>query len=161
MRKDQSSITKQNIEIKNRIENCTSSRDLCQNLTDQEIINLAKQDNQCYLCLMERYEEGLVNYVKNISGSSKGVSEEIVQDVFIKAYVNLNMLGTEDSFEEWIYTLAFEEAASRWYPEGKLASILYSIVWNVFFAPLAIWKFTKKKVKNIISRMPLDTEPSS
>lgn len=83
--------------------------------TDIELIKLTLQDKDQFLCLVERYEDKIRNYIKRISDFSDEDCEDILQDVFIKSYENLNDFDENiSSFNSWIYRIAHNETISRY-----------------------------------------------
>jgi RNA polymerase sigma-70 factor (ECF subfamily) len=55
---------------------------------------------------MKRYEDKLLNYILKISNTSREDAEDILQEVFIKAYQNLNDFDLNFTFSNWIYSIA-------------------------------------------------------
>ncbi|MBT3356435.1 RNA polymerase sigma factor [bacterium] len=70
---------------------------------DFELIELAKQDSEYFGILMSRYQEKLFWYVKRISYFTNEDIEDILQEVLIKAYRNLNEFDASFKFSSWIY----------------------------------------------------------
>ena len=62
----------------------------CEEKTDEELVKLTLADQEWYLCLMRRYEAKLTRYIRRISGLNDQDLEDVLQDIFIKAYRNLN-----------------------------------------------------------------------
>ncbi len=83
------------------------------NKTDEELVGLVLQDPDSYLFLMERYETKLSFYIKHLTGLPDDDIEDILQDVFIKAYRNINGFDTKLKFSSWIYRIAHNEAVSH------------------------------------------------
>lgn len=78
----------------------------CINKTDKQIVVLTLKNQDYYLCLMKRYETRLLNYILKISNISREDGEDILQEVFIKAYQNLNDFDLNYKFSNWIYSIA-------------------------------------------------------
>jgi RNA polymerase sigma-70 factor (ECF subfamily) len=79
-------------------------------LTDEEIIVRVRTSNQdLYSVIIDRYQKKLVRYVYNlIKNEDKAI--DIVQESFIKAFVNLNSFNIEKKFSSWIYRIAHNQA---------------------------------------------------
>ncbi len=77
----------------------------CEGKTDSEVVELAKENPDYLACLMERYEEKLFYYIRRISFFSKEDIEDILQEVFIKVYKNLNDYEDSLKFSSWIYRI--------------------------------------------------------
>jgi len=84
----------------------------CINKTDEQIVVLTLKNQDYYLCLMKRYEAKLLNYILKISNISREDGEDILQEVFIKAYQNLNDFDLNYKFSNWIYSIAHNTTIS-------------------------------------------------
>lgn len=80
--------------------------------TDEELASLLLSDQSCFLALMQRYEPKLLGYIHRISFSSKEEAEDILQDVFIKVYKNINSFDSGLKFSSWIYRITHNEVIS-------------------------------------------------
>lgn len=66
-----------------------------------------------YGVLIERYQAKLTRYVRRISNFSDDDIEDILQNVFIKAYRNLNDFDRDLKFSSWIYRITHNEVISQ------------------------------------------------
>ena len=74
-------------------------------LNDTEIINQVVGGNQqAYALLVNRYQEYVFTLVLRIVKNRED-AEEVSQDVFIKAYRNLNSFRGDSKFSTWLYTI--------------------------------------------------------
>jgi RNA polymerase sigma-70 factor (ECF subfamily) len=80
--------------------------------TDNELVELALRDNASYRYLIERYHPKLFRYVVRLARLPKEDAEDILQEVFVKAYVNLNDYDLNLKFSSWIYRIAHNETVS-------------------------------------------------
>lgn len=80
--------------------------------TDIELVGLSLSDPNYFLFLSKRYEEKLLRYIMRISKFSREDAEDVLQEVFIKTYYNLNGFDKELQFSSWIYRIAHNEAVS-------------------------------------------------
>ena len=77
--------------------------------------------------LVDRYEAKLTRYVARLGVRDPEDQLDVLQEIFLKAYRNLNGFDTSLKFSSWIYRVAHNEAIS-WYrkknvrPEGHLVS---------------------------------------
>ena len=85
-----------------------------ENKTDEELVPLILRNQDNFLYLMKRYEERLMRYIGRISGLGKEDTEDILQDVFIKVYQNLNDFDTSLKFSSWIYRITHNEVISNY-----------------------------------------------
>ncbi|MCI0479289.1 RNA polymerase sigma factor [Candidatus Uhrbacteria bacterium] len=81
-------------------------------LSDAELVRLALEDREHFVHLTRRYEGKLLRYVLAITGYRKEDAEDVLQEVFIKTYVNLNGYDPRLRFSSWIYRIAHNEAVS-------------------------------------------------
>ena len=80
---------------------------------DEELAALSLKEQGFYLCLMKRYEGKLLRYIMRISSFPKEDAEDILQEVFIKTYQNLNDFDAEFKFSSWIYRIAHNQTISH------------------------------------------------
>lgn len=83
-----------------------------QTTNDEEIIRLIVEgDKDLFGEIIERYEDKLTRYVKRFTQHRDDVSD-IIQVIFIKAYVNLKSFDTTRSFNSRIYRIAHNESVT-------------------------------------------------
>lgn len=68
-----------------------------QSLTDEKIVDLILKDKEIYAVIIDRYQEKLKKYVYYLTGDKEKVND-IVQNTFIKAYINLNSFNKKLKF---------------------------------------------------------------
>lgn len=135
----------------------------CVNKTDEQIVVLTLKNQNYYLCLMKRYEAKLLNYILKISNISREDGEDILQEVFVKAYQNLNDFDLNFKFSNWIYSIAHNTTISAFrkkqvrpqivsWEDEDLNNILESTL-NV--ENTSLQKLTYKQILKIINHMPL------
>ena len=135
----------------------------CINKTDEQIVVLTLKNQDYHLCLMKRYEAKLLNYILKISNISREDAEDILQEVFVKAYQNLNDYDLNFKFSNWIYSIAHNTTISVFrkkkvrpqtisWEDKDLDNILRSTL-DVEDASLK--KLTYKHILKIINQLPL------
>ncbi len=93
--------------------------------SDEEIVRMTLKDPNQYGFLVERYEAKLKRYITRLGVRVPDDQLDVLQEIFIKAYRNLNSFDSSFSFSSWIYRIAHNEAVS-WFrkknvrPEGHL-----------------------------------------
>ena len=80
--------------------------------SDGLLVKEALRNRHAYAGLVRRYEPVLGRYVRRLLGRHMQSAEDVLQDVFIKAYVNLNDYDNSRPFGPWIYRIAHNEAVS-------------------------------------------------
>jgi len=135
----------------------------CVNKTDEQIVVLTLKNQDYYLCLMKRYEAKLLNYILKISNINREDAEDILQEVFIKAYQNLNDFDLNFKFSNWIYSIAHNATISAFrkkkvrpqtvsWEDKDLNNILES---TLDVENTSLQKLTYKQILKIINRLPL------
>jgi len=93
-------------------------------LTDEELIEkIRSNDHNLYAVIIDRYKNKLLRYAINIVHDDDKASH-IVQDSFIKAYINLKGFNTNKSFSSWIYRIVHNESINIIKKYHKEVSIL-------------------------------------
>jgi RNA polymerase sigma-70 factor (ECF subfamily) len=85
----------------------------CINKTDNDLVELSKDNPDHFLCLIKRYENKLLYYIMRISKFSREDAGDILQDVFVKTYYNLNEFDKDLKFSSWIYRIAHNQTVSE------------------------------------------------
>lgn len=94
-------------------------------LSDEEIVKLTLSDKSSFGDLVDRYQAKLNRYIIRLGIHDPDDQLDVLQEIFLKTYKNLNSFDTSLSFSSWIYRIAHNEAIS-WYrkknvrPEGHL-----------------------------------------
>ncbi len=82
------------------------------NWKDEKLVDLSLEDSKNYRYLVERYDSKLMRYIRRLLYVNTEDAEDILQEVFIKAYRNLNSFNPKYKFSNWIYRIAHNEAVS-------------------------------------------------
>ena len=85
----------------------------CPEKTDEELVALTLENQDYYWHIMKRYEEKLKRYIVRVSGASPEDTEDLLQDIFIKIYRNLNNFDLDLKFSSWIYRIAHNQVVSN------------------------------------------------
>jgi len=78
-------------------------------MSDNEIIQKILDDNTNFSILVDRYSDKLSRYIQRMSSVSAQDREDLLQNVFIKVYINLNDFDDSLSFNAWIYRISHNE----------------------------------------------------
>lgn len=79
-------------------------------LTDEQlVVKICEGEAELYSDIMHRYQDRLSRYVHYILLDSDRTAD-VVQETFIKAYVNLKGFDGRRIFSSWIYRIAHNEA---------------------------------------------------
>jgi len=81
--------------------------------TDEELVRLTLRDQEIFAYLIERYKNKLIRFILRITKVDLDEAEDILQNVFIKVYKNLNDFDTDLKFSSWIYRITRNETISQ------------------------------------------------
>jgi RNA polymerase sigma-70 factor (ECF subfamily) len=87
-------------------------KDICNALSDQEIIQKSRDNLNYFACLYDRYESKLLRYINKISMADQQESSDILQDAFIKMWKNLNSYDDGLKLSSWLYRIVHNETVS-------------------------------------------------
>ena len=101
---------------------------LAQKSSDEELVKLTLADQDYFVFLVTRYQTKLVTYIKRISNASQEEAEDVLQEVFLKVYLNLNDFDGDLKFSSWIYRITHNQVISNFRklkarPEGYLIDL--------------------------------------
>ena len=77
---------------------------------DALLVKKTLESSDQFGSIIEKYQEPLKRYVRRIARPSPDDLDILLQDIFIKAYENLNDFDQELAFSSWIYRIAHNEA---------------------------------------------------
>jgi RNA polymerase sigma-70 factor (ECF subfamily) len=94
-------------------------------LTDEQVVGEALSHKERFVVLVQRYQDPLSRYLRRLGVWRTEDAEDVLQNVFLKAYRNLNDFDPRLKFSAWIYRIAHNEAVSFFRsnsarPEGSL-----------------------------------------
>lgn len=78
-------------------------------LTDQQLVEKALQDISYFKILVDRYHQQIKRFVMRISNIDEDESHDVLQEVFIKAWKNIESYNPAFSFSSWLYSIARNE----------------------------------------------------
>lgn len=131
-------------------------------LSDEELVALTLEDQSCLTEIIRRYQDKLTRYVRRISSFADEDIEDILQDVFIRVYQNLNDFDQSLKFNSWIYRITHNQVISthrkeQARPQGHQID-LDEAGWNRIASDLDIEKkadqgLRKEKVNQVLAGM--------
>ena len=81
-------------------------------LTDEEIALLVQKGNKEHFeLIITRYTDKLNRYLSKFLSNIED-KQDLLQDVFVKCFVNINNFDTDQKFSPWIYRIAHNEAVN-------------------------------------------------
>lgn len=101
------------------------------NLTDEQLVLIIREnDREIYSLIIKRYKIKLSRYLGKFIGDSDEL-EDVLQEVFIKAYKNLYGFDIKRKFSSWIYRIAHNEAVNYLKKNSKLKISLDNVEYKV------------------------------
>jgi len=81
-----------------------------QTLSDEQLVEQVRsKDRELYRLIVDRYQAKLMRYA-NYLVFDESKAADIVQETFIKAFINLNGFDIRKKFSSWIYRIAHNQA---------------------------------------------------
>ncbi len=129
-----------------------------QDKTDEELVGLTLENQEYFLYLIKRYEEKLLRYITRISNSNREDAEDILQEVFIKTYQNLNDFDLSLKFSSWIYRICHNRVISNYRKTKNNPKIISMDSDNIFLKNLATdldlnEEINRRDIKNKFNRV--------
>jgi len=119
-------------------------------LTDEDIAQLVqKGKSEHFGLLVERYEAKIIRYAKRFLFNHNDV-EDLAQEIFIKAYVNIQSFDASRKFSPWIYRIAHNEFINSIKKKAKEPLPLFDL--DILFPRL----ISKEKVEDEIDKKELN-----
>lgn len=78
-------------------------------MSDNDLIAKALVNQNDFVYLVERYQKRLLRYILRLTNVSDEEAEDILQNIFIKTYLNLNDFDDSQKFSSWLYRIAHNE----------------------------------------------------
>jgi len=93
-------------------------------MTDVQLVQLALRTPDAYLYLIKRYETKLTRYIHRVTSVTREEAEDLLQEIFIKVYRNLNGFNQKLKFSSWIYRIAHNEIINYGYKKRALPNMI-------------------------------------
>jgi len=83
-------------------------------MEDKEIVKKILENPENLSILIKKYEQPLRRYIRRITNIHDEEIEDLLQDVFISVYQNINSYDFDLSFSSWIYRIAHNKTINYW-----------------------------------------------
>ena len=128
---------------------------------DEELIkDYLKGNERAFEILIKRYLKPIFNFVFSLT-QDKEITEDLVQEIFVKTWKNLKKYNPQYSFKTWIFTIA-KNTIIDWQREKKEIPFSFLEEKNGFFSqnlldknPLPDEIFFQKEIKNFLEKISL------
>jgi len=82
--------------------------------SDEELVKLIlTKDQEYFAYLINRYQSRLLGYIKRLTNVNHEDAEDLLQEIFIKVYKNLNSFNLDQKFSTWLYRITHNEVISN------------------------------------------------
>ncbi len=133
-----------------------------QEKSDAELVELSLKNRDFFAYIVDRYEAKLLRYVRRITNLREDDLLDILQDVFVKVYQNLNDYDSGLSFSSWIYRITHNQVVDTYRknkarPHGNAVdvddSVLENFVNDFDFVEDLDLKFLKNNIQKILDSL--------
>ena len=87
--------------------------------SDQALVADALARPHAYGALVERYTPRLLRYARRLGCRSEQDAKDVLQETFIKAYLNLRSYDSDLAFSSWMYRICHNETIS-WFRKQRI-----------------------------------------
>jgi len=94
-------------------------------MTDEKLASLSFEDEKYFEKIVEKYTDKIRRYIARIIGNWQE-SEDVTQEVFIKAYENITSFNPKMRFSSWIYRIAHNESVNFIKKHYKTQNVEYN-----------------------------------
>jgi RNA polymerase sigma-70 factor (ECF subfamily) len=77
--------------------------------TDQELVKQALLSPESFALVIKKYEQPLLRYILRLGLTNIEDARDVLQEAFIKIYVNLNDYDDNLKFSSWVYRIVHNE----------------------------------------------------
>jgi len=107
--------------------------------TDQELVSDTLLNKHAFSAIVKKYEDPMRRYIKRLGCKDENEEDDILQEIFIKVFINLNDYDPNLQFSSWIYRIAHNETISFFRKKNIRPSVLTLSAedTDVFFSQLA------------------------
>lgn len=129
-----------------------------ENLSDNELIKKISEDSNFFWYIVDRYENKLMRYIMRTTDLCYEDAENILQEVFIKVYKNLNEFDNSFPFSSWIYRITHNYIIDYFRKTSKIEKLQlddesYSlIIENIRSDKEPTSELDNKELKNILNK---------
>lgn len=94
---------------------------------DEEVVHLIQSGKiEFFSILIERYEEKIRRYSRKFLSDREDIND-VLQDIFIKAYKNIKSFDVKRKFSSWLYRIAHNELINAMKKKKKSPVSLFNL----------------------------------
>lgn len=80
--------------------------------SDQELVAATLRDKHSFIFIVEKYQAPLKRYITRLGCVDGNDTDDVLQETFLKCYVNLNDYDLKLKFSSWLYRITHNETMS-------------------------------------------------
>jgi RNA polymerase sigma-70 factor (ECF subfamily) len=124
-------------------------------LSDEALVIECRKDQQHFAVLVERYVPKLTHYIRRRSAATNADIEDLLQNIFIKVYRNINEYNTSLLFSSWIYRITHNEMIDWYRREKRRATLSFdddasNLMSKLFTEEDHVSRFSSEEQKQIV-----------
>lgn len=127
-------------------------------LTDEQLVEKITNNNkELFGEIIERYEKKILRYIYYLTGEGQE-NQDIAQNIFIKAFINLKSFNKNLKFSSWIFRIAHNEAVNFLKKKKFNLSLdekIIKIEDEKKIDDEIIKRYLQKEVKNCLKKLPV------
>lgn len=118
--------------------------------TDEKLVEYTRtRDKESFVEIIRRYQDKLMRYASNLLGDEDKAAD-VVQESFVKAFVNLRGFSTKRKFSSWIYRIVHNQAINLIKKHKKERPMLRNIDYD---SGINIERqYTKKEITKMVRK---------
>lgn len=125
--------------------------------TDEELAaQIQKGDKESFALLMQRYEQKIYRYGKKFFSNEEDIKDS-VQEVFIRAYMNIKSFDSHRKFSSWIYRIAHNEFINVIKKKNNEKLLFINFDFDILFPHLVSSKSAIDDTDNLILKKSLNS----
>ena len=93
-------------------------------LPDEQLVQFALEKEDHFYHLTRRYEPKLLRFIGRTTNVTHEEAEDILQEIFLKVYLNLNGFDATLKFSSWIYRIARNEIINQYHKRKSSSHIV-------------------------------------
>lgn len=92
--------------------------------SDQELVIATLENRNSFSALIQKYEAAIRRYVRRLGCVEADDINDVIQEIFIKVYINLNDYDQKLKFSSWLYRIAHNETISFFRKKNLRVNVL-------------------------------------
>ena len=81
-------------------------------IRDAELVSRTLKNPNDFVEIIRLYEKSIRRYINRLGCRDSSDADDLLQEIFLKVYINLNEYDSELKFSSWLYRIAHNESIS-------------------------------------------------